>query len=216
MTARALLTSGMIVSVAVAFAACRPKVTPVTPVPPVPPRSDLIVLLPDPDDGHVGAATVTAQGNRVDLTIPNQGTRVVSGQPPSAPATIGAGEIQRLFGDALAARPLPVRQFLLYFRTGDETLTPESQALVPDIVEFVRGRPAPDVTVIGHTDTTGGADANADLGLRRGNLVRDLLVQGGLDPTQVDVASHGEADLLVPTPDDTAEARNRRVEVTVR
>jgi outer membrane protein OmpA-like peptidoglycan-associated protein len=32
----------------------------------------------------------------------------------------------------------------------------------------------------------------------------------------VDVASHGETNLLVPTPDDTAEAKNRRVEVTVR
>jgi hypothetical protein len=32
----------------------------------------------------------------------------------------------------------------------------------------------------------------------------------------VDVRSHGEADLLVPTSDNTYERRNRRVEVAVR
>jgi peptidoglycan-associated lipoprotein len=83
-------------------------------------------------------------------------------------------------------------------------------------VEFVRLRPAPDVSVIGHTDTTGEADPNVALGMRRATLIRDLLVKTGLDPGQVDVASHGEADLLVPTPDNTEEAKNRRVEVIVR
>jgi outer membrane protein OmpA-like peptidoglycan-associated protein len=32
----------------------------------------------------------------------------------------------------------------------------------------------------------------------------------------VEAASHGEANLLVPTPDGIEEAKNRRVEVTVR
>ena len=46
--------------------------------------------------------------------------------------------------------------------------------------------------------------------------MRDLLVAAGLDAALVEVASHGESNPLVPTPDNTAEARNRRVEVTVR
>jgi outer membrane protein OmpA-like peptidoglycan-associated protein len=32
----------------------------------------------------------------------------------------------------------------------------------------------------------------------------------------IEVASHGEADLLVHTPDETPEPRNRRVDITVR
>jgi outer membrane protein OmpA-like peptidoglycan-associated protein len=32
----------------------------------------------------------------------------------------------------------------------------------------------------------------------------------------VEVTSHGEADLLVPTADETFEPRNRRVEISVR
>lgn len=209
-----LMLCGALAAVIAIAGACRPRVVP-TP-PPAPTPADIVVLVPDPDDGHLGSATVSTPHGNVELTSSEQGTRVVAGQAPSAPAPIAADEIQRRFGDAIAARPLPPRDFLLYFESGGDTLTPESQALIAGIVEFVRGRPAPDVSVIGHTDTTGDADANIALGMRRATLIRDLLVNSGVDPATIDATSHGEADLLVPTPDATAEARNRRVEVTVR
>jgi outer membrane protein OmpA-like peptidoglycan-associated protein len=43
-----------------------------------------------------------------------------------------------------------------------------------------------------------------------------LLVAAGLDETAIVVVSHGEAQLLIPTPDNTYEPRNRRVLITVR
>jgi outer membrane protein OmpA-like peptidoglycan-associated protein len=205
-----LLACTALTTALVASGACRVSVAPTAP------RADLIVLVPDPDDGRTGSATVTTPQGSVELTASNQATRVVAGQAPTAPSVMTSEEIQRRFGEAMDARPLPPREFLLYFEAGGDTLTPASEALVAEIVAFVRLRPAPDVSVIGHTDTTGDADPNFQLGMRRATLIRTLLVKSGLDPAQVDVASHGEADLLVPTPDNTAEAKNRRVEVTVR
>ena len=211
MRMRTAFACGALVAVLAAAGACRPKVAP------VPAGADLIVLMPEAEDGgHVGSATVTGKGGSVELTEPQTATTVVGATAPTAPAQIAAEEIQRLFGEVLAARPLPPRQFLLHFETGSEQLTVDSLALIPDVVKFVRERPAPDVTVIGHTDTTGDAASNVELGMRRAVLIRDLLVKSGLDPAKVSVASHGEADLLVKTPDDTAEPKNRRVEVTVR
>lgn len=210
MTSRTRVACALLAAGVVAAAACHPDVAP------TPPRADLIVLLPDPEDGHVGTATIATPGGQVELTQARQGTRVVAGQAPGPPTSIADDELQRRFGEAMASRPPAPRQFLLYFEVGGDSLTPESQALVPQIVEFVRNRPAPDVTVIGHTDTTGDGTSNFDLGMSRATVIRDLLVKDGLDAAQVDVASHGEADLLVPTPDNTAEPRNRRVEVTVR
>ena len=58
--------------------------------------------------------------------------------------------------------------------------------------------------------------ANLALGLKRAISVRDILVEAGLAPSTIEVTSHGEADLLVKTPDNTPEPRNRRVEITVR
>jgi outer membrane protein OmpA-like peptidoglycan-associated protein len=207
------LPPGALAAIVAITAACAPKVVP-PPAPP--PLADVVVLVPDPDDARAGAVTVTTPQGSVELAAANESTRVASGQAPSAPAPMADDEIQRRFGGAMSARPLPPREFLLYFESGGDTLTAESLALVTDIVEAVRQRPAPDVSVIGHTDTTGEAAANIALGLQRATLIRDLLVTSGLDPSRVDVASHGETNLLVPTPDDTAEAKNRRVEVTVR
>jgi outer membrane protein OmpA-like peptidoglycan-associated protein len=191
--------------------------TPPPKVAPAPPPADLVVLVPNPEGGALGAATVTAAGGgRVELTRASEGTRIVAGRAPSAAAPVADADVQRIFGAAIAARPIAPRQFMLYFETASDTLTAESRALVPQIIAEVRGRPAPDLTVIGHTDTTGDAASNVQLGLRRANAIRDLLVAGGLDSSRVDVASHGEANLLVATPDNTEEPRNRRVEVTVR
>jgi outer membrane protein OmpA-like peptidoglycan-associated protein len=62
----------------------------------------------------------------------------------------------------------------------------------------------------------GDPGANLALGLRRAISVRDILVEAGLAPSTIAVSSHGEADLLVKTPNNTPGPRNRRVEITVR
>ena len=87
---------------------------------------------------------------------------------------------------------------------------------LPDVLQAVKSDPVPEVVVIGHTDTTGTPQSNAELGLRRANAVRTLLVQVGLNESAIDVRSHGEAELLVPTADGVFEPKNRRVEITVR
>jgi outer membrane protein OmpA-like peptidoglycan-associated protein len=52
--------------------------------------------------------------------------------------------------------------------------------------------------------------------MKRATMVRALLGEAGLDPASIEVTSHGEAVLLVRTPDETYEPRNRRVEITIR
>jgi outer membrane protein OmpA-like peptidoglycan-associated protein len=129
---------------------------------------------------------------------------------------MSAEDVTRLFGEALAALPPAPRHFTLQFKFESDALTDESAALVPTILDAVKALSVPEVVIIGHTDTMGEAKSNLALGLRRANAVRSILVQAGLPPATVDVTSHGEADLLVKTRDNTPEPRNRRVEITVR
>jgi outer membrane protein OmpA-like peptidoglycan-associated protein len=124
--------------------------------------------------------------------------------------------VNRIFGDALSALPPAPKHFILYFRFESDELTDESRALVPEILKAVKERPSPDVVVVGHTDTMGTPRANFELGLRRATRVRNLLTQAGLDASTIDVKSLGEADLLIKTPVETPEPRNRRVEIAVR
>lgn len=189
------------------------------------PREDMIVLLPD-DDGSIGRATVSTASGTVELAgarastvVTRRGARGapdVAASPPSPVRTIGEGELRQLFGAAIAALPPPPRHFTLFFRLNSEELSAESRALVEDAIETAKDRPFADVVVRGHTDTTGRPARNFELGLRRANTVRALLVTAGLTRSSIDVASHGESELLVPTADDVFEPRNRRVEITVR
>jgi outer membrane protein OmpA-like peptidoglycan-associated protein len=176
-----------------------------------------VALLRDPETRKVGRAIVSSPvGGSVELADKGVATRIVIGQPPSRRFRLSDAQIQQLFGDALAALPPAPRHFQLYFVSGSNQLTPKSERLLAEILPFVKSRSVPDVTVVGHTDTTGNAQTNIEFGRNRATLIRDRLVAAGLDASIVSVASHGEADLLVPTPDDTAEPKNRRADVSVR
>jgi outer membrane protein OmpA-like peptidoglycan-associated protein len=178
--------------------------------------SELIVLLPDPEDNSVGAATVSNAVGTADLSHARDSTRVSAGRAPAAAVVMEQADVDRTFGSVVAALPPAPRQFRLNFERGAEGLTAESRALVPEILRVAAARPRSTVVVIGHTDTTGSSADNYQLGLRRANLVRALLVMAGLEASAIEVASHGESDLLVPTADNVSEARNRRVEIDIQ
>jgi outer membrane protein OmpA-like peptidoglycan-associated protein len=180
------------------------------------PGQAMVALLPDPDTNAVGKAYVSNAAGRVDLTAARDVTTVSARSAPQPVSTLSPGDVRALFGEALAALPPAQKHFILFFRFDSEELTEESKALAPDIIRAVRERAVPDVLIVGHTDTTGTRARNFSLGLRRANTVRALLRDSGLSTTSMDVVSHGETELLVPTGNGIFEARNRRVEITVR
>jgi outer membrane protein OmpA-like peptidoglycan-associated protein len=206
----AVLSAGVMIAGLVA--ACGPKRVAEPPTP-----ADLIVLLPGEDPKASGRVTVSNRaGQTVELSSSRQSTQVAANKPPTPPATLDEAEVDRIFGEAIKTLPPEPHHFQLYFRFESDELTDESRALVPEILRLVGERPFPDVTIVGHTDTTGASKSNYDLGLKRATTIRNWLVARGLETRLVEVASHGEADLLVPTGDNTPEPRNRRVEISIR
>jgi outer membrane protein OmpA-like peptidoglycan-associated protein len=185
---------------------------------PAPQETDrtLVVLLPDSDSGVTGRAFVENKSGTTDLNAARDSSTATPSAAPTAVTTMSEEEVQRLFGETLAALPMAPVHFTLNFKFESDELTDESRALLPQILNTVKERNIPEVLVVGHTDTMGTPRANIDLGLTRANTVRNLLVQVGVDPELIEVRSHGESDLLVKTPDETPEARNRRVEISVR
>lgn len=182
------------------------------PPPPPPPPQSYVALLPSPD-GTVGKVVVRGQRGEQTLSSAQQGALLDGSKPPF---DVSTDQLQRDFGAAMQARPALPEQFLLYFETGGLELTAESKALLAKIVQRAQARQALDMSVIGHTDTQGAANANEALALKRATAIADQLRGLGLSTAQMTVESHGERNLLVPTPDETAEPRNRRVEITLR
>jgi outer membrane protein OmpA-like peptidoglycan-associated protein len=183
---------------------------------PTPPDGSLVVLLPDTDTGLTGRATVTNNSGSVELTAARNATFTATNRAPGNVNTLSDADVQQIFGGALSSMPPPQQHFTLFFRFDSDELTEESRALLRDVVNAVRGRAAPDVAIIGHTDTVGTPSANIELGLKRSTAVGALLVAAGLDPSVVELTSYGEAYLLIQTPNETPEPRNRSVEISVR
>jgi outer membrane protein OmpA-like peptidoglycan-associated protein len=181
-----------------------------------PPAPALIVLLPDPETGVTGRIRVSNEFGSVELSTPRASVHTTPSAAPGPVKTLSDDEVKALFGEALAALPPPARHFILQFKFESDTLTDASAALVPEILAAVKALPVPEVVIVGHTDTMGDRKSNLALGLKRATAVRGILVGAGLPESLVELTSHGEGDLLVKTRDNTAEPRNRRVEITVR
>lgn len=171
-----------------------------------------VVLLKDPD-GATGKVEVRGAKGRQLIEKAGDGADLDGSKAPYA---VDAAKLRNDFGAAMAARPSPPEQFLLYFESGGAKLTAESAALFPRIVEIARNRAAADVSIVGHSDTVGAADKNRQLALIRARSVAEQLQAGGLKALAISIESHGESNLLVKTPDETPEPRNRRVEITIR
>src|SRR5262249_59887135 len=116
--------------------ACGGPRPPATPSPP--PASELIVLLPDPESGAVGRATVTSSSATVTLAGEREATEIAANRPPTAPAAIDEKKLQQVFGDALTALPPPPKSFNLYFQFDSDELTEAARALLPEILRLVK------------------------------------------------------------------------------
>jgi len=185
------------------------------PKPPPPPPRDVIVLLPD-DQGKTGAIVVSSAGVERRLDLPGQTVTVESGAPPGLPTVLSGQEVDAIAGPALAALPKPPSRFILYFEHDSVILTPESKVFLKNVLETIRDRVPVDISVVGHTDTLGEKEYNYALSLKRAKAVAAILLGNGVDPSVLDITSHGKDNPLVPTGDQVREPRNRRVEITAR
>jgi outer membrane protein OmpA-like peptidoglycan-associated protein len=115
-----------------------------------------------------------------------------------------------------AALPEPPARFTLYFLEGTTTLTAESEPELKRVFAEIARRPGAEVQITGHTDTVGSDADNDALSLKRAREIREALIRQGLSPSISRPTGRGERELLIPTPDNTPEPRNRRVEIIVR
>lgn len=183
------------------------------PAPPAPRPLSRIVLLPDAQ-GKVGRIELVTGGRAQPLEQAYQQATAQDGQ--ARLEVLSKAAVEGRFGPLYQGLPRAASRYLLYFESGGASLTVESQALLPQIRAQLQNYPGVEVVITGHTDSAGNEADNEALSFRRANAVREILLAAGFPPERMDTVGRGERELLVPTGDGVAEARNRRVEVKLR
>lgn len=173
-----------------------------------------VILLPG-KDGQTGSVVVNDGRTTTVLNTPYASARA-SGNQPIEHRTMTEEEVNEQFATTLASLPPRPAKYTLYFRTGTDKFTDETEKQVQQVLAEMAERPAAEVVVIGHTDRVGGDPRNDQLSLQRAQRVKELLIPLGIPKERIVTAGRGEREPIVPTADNVDEPKNRRVEINVR
>ena len=114
------------------------------------------------------------------------------------------------------AAPAAAPSFMVFFDWDRSNLSQQALSTIQQAADAYKSKGSARITATGHTDTSGPADYNMALSLRRANAVKDALVRDGVPATAISVVGKGETNLLVPTGDGVREPQNRRVEIIIQ
>lgn len=114
-----------------------------------------------------------------------------------------------------AAAP-PSVSLTVDFALNSAKLTPQAKATLDQLGRALTSSELASYRfrIEGHTDTVGTRAYNKVLSQRRADVVAHYLtMKFGVQPTRLEAVGMGEQGLLVPTPPQTPDRRNRRVQV---
>lgn len=177
-------------------------------------KRTLVVLLPDYNSPQGKLAI--GQGERMTVLDSPMTAAEVDAQGRVEKKAITQAEVDKTFAEALAAWPPKQISFILYFKEGSTDVLEGSKNTLSELFEEVSKRQAVEVQVTGHTDTVGSEADNDRLSTERMQTIKEMFIKRGLQATFIRAVGRGERELLIQTPDNVREPRNRRVEVIVR
>jgi outer membrane protein OmpA-like peptidoglycan-associated protein len=102
------------------------------------------------------------------------------------------------------------------FDTGSATIRPQMRAVLDPFAASLKDDPKAQLTIVGHTDSTGSEAVNNPLSVQRAQSVRDYLSSRGVATGRVLTEGRGEREPVSDNTTDTGRAKNRRVEILLR
>jgi outer membrane protein OmpA-like peptidoglycan-associated protein len=130
---------------------------------------------------------------------------------PNSPETFNGFEDEDGCPDE---RPIQERFVLkgVHFESGSAGLTPDSYAVLDEVVRSLQAYPEVRIEIRGHTDSQGPASFNLELSQRRADSVKQYLVNSGIDPSRVVSIGVGEEEPVSSNSTPEGRAQNRRIE----
>jgi outer membrane protein OmpA-like peptidoglycan-associated protein len=131
-------------------------------------------------------------------------------------------EVQNLFSPDEAevykkGESLVIRLRAIQFPVGKSVIMPENYPLISKIQQSIRTFGEPDVTIEGHTDSTGSNEVNEHLSQQRADSVRQyLLANKTLSYDRIVAVGYGSSKPLASNATEEGRAINRRIDVIIK
>lgn len=140
---------------------------------------------------------------RTAKRLPSPPPRSVQGL--GAPAAAGARRGAR--ADARLPRVLRLEH------RNRADMTDRARQIIAEAAQARARKQVTRIEVNGYTDTAGSPQYSQGLPVRRANAVAAKLMRLGVPRSEIVARGFGKTNLLLPTPDNTREPQNRRVEI---
>jgi OOP family OmpA-OmpF porin len=102
------------------------------------------------------------------------------------------------------------------FDVNKAELKPAGKAELDALADKLKGAQVEQITVTGHTDSSGSKQLNQSLSERRADAVKAYLVSKGLDGSRIDTKGAGDTQPVASNSTAAGRAQNRRVEIDIR
>ena len=101
------------------------------------------------------------------------------------------------------------------FDSGSAQIKPNLRPILDQFAQGLGQQPNLEVTIIGHTDSTGSDAINNPLSVARANSVRDYIATRGVDTRRIRTDGRGSREPVDSNSTEAGRAHNRRVEIFV-
>jgi peptidoglycan-associated lipoprotein len=165
--------------------------------------------------------TLIALGGLALAGCPKKPTVIPEGQAPadssgtttqgSAPGAVAGQDVT---AEERARREAEAAGKVVYFDYDRAEIKPEFVGVISASAKYLNGAQTRKVRLEGHSDERGSREYNIGLGERRAQSVRRALMLQGVRESQITTVSYGEERPAVQGSDESAYAKNRRVELS--
>jgi len=101
------------------------------------------------------------------------------------------------------------------FESGSDVITKDSYSILDEVVSVMKDNGSYNLSINGHTDNTGKADANLTLSQKRADAVKKYLTDKGIAASRLKATGFGQTKPIVDNSTPEGRAQNRRVEFVI-
>ena len=166
------------------------------------------------------AALAACKANRSDDADPPPDPQASETPTPAPTESILRPEVEAEQGIA-AAIPLEPLELTIGFPDGEDELGEAALTALRNAVGSAQVKAGGPIVLGGHSDTSGSDAVNLRASTARAEIVRDWLVEQGIDEARIEIIAFGEQNPIEPnalpdgSPNEEGRAANRRVEISV-